>query len=335
MEPMLKRKARWDAGTELGPHVLLAGLVDGRGPLQAPIGLFADTPEEAKQVVATLVANGYVQLKVYSSVKPELVPVLVKEAHAHKLRVSGHVPAHMIAEDAVTAGFDELQHVNFLMLDLLSTRDEDTRTPLRFTRVAERAAEVDLDAPATKKLIDLLVAKRTVIDPTLAIFEGMFTTRPDHPNTVLAPVLTRLPPQVRRSVYSGGLPVPDGKDATYRKSFERCLQLVKRLWDRKVTIVAGTDDIAGFALQRELELYVAAGIPTADVLALATLGAARVMGVDKRTGSIAPGKDGDLVIIDGNPLAQIGDVRNVVTVVKGDLVIDAARAQQALSIAPR
>jgi imidazolonepropionase-like amidohydrolase len=335
LEPMTKRKARWDAGTELGPRLLLAGLVDGRGALQAPIGLYADTPAEAKQVVATLADAGYVQLKIYSSVKPELVPVLVAEAHKRGLRVSGHVPAHLNAEDAVKAGFDELQHVNFLMLDVLATRDEDTRTPLRFMRVAERAADLDLDDPRVKALVQLLATKRTVVDPTLGVFEGMFTVRPDHPDPTFAALAARLPPQVRRGLTSGALPVPEGMDAKYRESFKRCMQLVKRLWDRKITIVAGTDGTPGFSLHRELELYVEAGIPAADVLAIATLGAAKVMRVDKRTGSLAPGKDADVVIIDGDPLASISDIRNVLMVVKGDLVIDAVAIQHALSIAPR
>ncbi len=90
----------------------------------------------------------------------------------------------------------------------------------------------------------------------------------------------------------------------------------------------------GFALHRELEIYSEVGIPNADVLAIATLGAARVMERDKTSGSISPGKDADLVLIDGDPLKTMRDVRNVVTVVKSGVVIDAVGAQKALSIAP-
>jgi imidazolonepropionase-like amidohydrolase len=336
MDSALKRRARWEAGSELGPHLLLAGFVDGHGPFEAPTKVFADTPEQAIEVVDTYAEKGYVQLKIYSSVKPELVPVLVKEAHAKGMRVSGHVPAHMIAEDAVSAGFDELQHINFVMLDLLATRDDDTRTPLRFTRVAEKASELDLDAPKTRALLDLLAKKHTVIDPTLVAFEPMFTVRPDHPNPSIAPILSRLPTQVQRSAVQGALPVPEGMDAKYKDAFKRCEQLVKRLWDRKIPIVAGTDEFPwGITLHHELELYAEAGIPNADVLAIATLGAATVMHADKKSGSIAPGKDADLVIVDGDPLARMSDVRNVVTVIKSGAVIDAVAAQQALSIAPR
>jgi imidazolonepropionase-like amidohydrolase len=332
----LRRRARWEGNEELGPQLVLAGLVDGRGPFEAPLKVFADTPQEAVQVVDGYAAKGYAQLKIYSSIKPELVPTLVKEAHAKGMRVSGHVPAHMIAEDAVNAGFDEIQHINMVMLDLLATRDDDTRTPLRFTRVAEKGAEVDLDSPKVKALLDLFVKRHTVIDPTLSAFEPMFTTRPGHVKPQLAPILERLPAQVRRAAAIGALPVPDGMDEKYQEAFRRCAQLVKRMWERNIPIVAGTDDAPwGISLHHELELYSRAGIPNADVLAIATLGAAKVMRLDQKTGSIAPGKRADLVIVDGDPLAKMSDVRNVATVIRNGNVIDAVALQEALSIAPR
>ncbi|HEY2514785.1 MAG TPA: amidohydrolase family protein [Polyangiaceae bacterium] len=335
MPGSLARQARWEEGKELGPHLILAGLVDGPGKFQAPDGLYASTPEEATKAVDTYAAKGYAQIKMYSSLKPELVPVVAKEAHAKGLRVSGHVPAGMIAEDAVNAGYDELQHVNFLALDLIGDRKTETQTPVRLTLPAEHAADIDLDGPKAKQLIDLLVKKHTVIDPTLNIFEDQFTVRPDHPSQVLSPILSRLPPQVQRGAYQGALPVPEGKDAAFHESWKRFEQLVKRLWDRHVTIVAGTDNFPGLALHRELEIYSEAGIPNADVLALATLGAAQVMKRDKTSGSIAPGKNADLIVVDGDPLTKMRDIRNVVTVVKGGTVIDAKAAQAALSIAPK
>jgi imidazolonepropionase-like amidohydrolase len=334
IETSIARRGRWESGKELGPRVLLAGIIDGRGPLQVTRGAFADTPEEVRAAVDRYAASGYVQIKIYSSLKPELVPVVLEAAHAKGMRVSGHVPAHMIAEDAIKAGYDELQHINFLILDLVADRDTDTRTPLRLTIPAEKAVDVELDAPKTKALVDLLVLKHTVVDPTLSAFEDDFTIRADHPSPALAPVLARLPPQVRRGATSGGLPVPEGMDARFHGSFKRCQELVKRLYDRHVPIVAGTDSFAGFSLHRELELYSEAGIPNADVLALATLGAAKVMKRDKTSGSIEPGKDADLVLVDGDPLVKMRDVRNVVNVVKAGVLVDTRKTEAALSIAP-
>ncbi len=331
MDSALARKARWDAGAEIGPRVLLAGFVDGHGPVQGPFKVFADTPDEAKKVVATYASRGYVQLKIYGSVKPELVPILIVEAKKHGLRVSGHVPQGMTSASAVRAGFQELQHIEQVMHDLHGTAEEERR---KTSDLAERGADVDLNGPKTRALIDLFVKRHTVIDPTVNVLEGELTTRPDHPNPTLAPILTRLPAQVQRDAVGGALPVPDGRDARYRASFQRSLELVKLLWDRRVTLVAGSDAWPGFALHRELELYSEAGIPNADVLAIATLGAARVMKLDKQTGSIAPGKDADLVIVDGDPVKSMSDVRKIVTVVKGGTVIDAVAARRALSIAP-
>jgi imidazolonepropionase-like amidohydrolase len=316
------RVARYDAGTEIGPHVLRGGLIDGPGPLAAPIGLLAGTPEEATAAVTRFADAGYQQIKIYSSVQPSLVPVIAAAAHARGLRVSGHIPSGMNAAEAVENGYDEIQHVNFLFLRFLAGPEEDTRTPLRFTRVAERGADLDLAGPDVTRFLDLLTAHKTVLDPTLATFHGMFTTDPGELDPVIAPYINRLPAQRARGARTGGLPAPDGKRAQFRASYAAMLRFVKLAWDRKIPIVAGTDDTPGLALPHELELYVQAGIPAADVLALATIGAARVMGVDRDAGSIAVGKRADLVLVDGDPTRDIAAVRNTDSVVCRGVVYD-------------
>ncbi len=324
IDDLTARVARFDAGTELGPHVLRAGLIDGPGPLAAPTGILAATPDEARAAVDRFAGLGYVQIKIYSSVKPELVPVIADAAHAHGLRVSGHIPTGMNAAQAVLAGYDEIQHVNFLFLRFLAGPDDDTRTPLRFTRVAERAGDLDLAGPEVTAFLDLLVQHHTVLDPTLATFHGMFVSDPGELDPVLGPYAGRLPAQIERGSKGGGLPAPGGKRATFRASYAALLKMIKLAWDRKITIVAGTDDTAGLTLPHELELYVQAGIPPADVLALDTIGAARVMNVDKEAGSIAVGKRADLVLVAGDPLADMGAVRNTDVVVCRGLVYDPA-----------
>ena len=139
---------------------------------------------------------------------------------------------------------------------------------------------------------------------------------------MLAPYENRLPATIVRGGRGGGLPAPDGKRARYRESYAALLHMVKHAWDRKIPIVAGTDDTAGLSLPHELELYVQAGIPPADVLALATLGAAHVMGKDRETGSITVGKSADLVLIDGDPLADIRQIRKISGVVADGRLYD-------------
>jgi imidazolonepropionase-like amidohydrolase len=335
IEDLKARSARFDAGTEIGPRVLRAGLIDGPGPLAAPTGVLAGTPEEAKAAVARFADAGYAQVKMYSSLKPELVPVIAEAAHARGLRVSGHIPFGMKASQAVEAGYDEIQHVNFLFLQFLAGPEDDTRTPLRFTRVAERAADLDLAGPDVLRFVELLVAKKTVLDPTLATFHAMFTSDPGELDPIVAPYAGRLPAQVERGNRGGGLPAPDGKRAQFRASYAALLRFVKLAWDRKIPIVAGTDGIAGMTLQHELELYVQAGIPAPDVLALATLGAAKVMGVDREAGSIAVGKRADLVLIDGDPTTDIATIRKTDAVVCRGAVYEPAALLHAVGMRPR
>lgn len=334
MDDLKSMRDAWASGAEIGPRVLMAGFIDGRGPFQAPTRVFADTVDEGKADIDTYAARGYEQIKLYSSLKPELVAPLAAYAHAKGLRVSGHVPAHMFAAEAVDAGYDEIQHANFLMLQFLSSRDDDTRTPARFTLVAQKGAGLDLASADVRKFVALLVKHKTVIDPTLATFEPMFLARQGQLGPTYAAVADRLPVQVRRGLYNGSMPVPEGMDATYRASFETMKKLVKTLWDAGVRVVAGTDEIAGFTLHRELELYVDAGIPAPDVLAIATIGAARVMKHEKDWGSIAPGKYADVVLVDGKPDEHVSDVRRPVTVVKGGTVYASADLLAAIGVRP-
>jgi imidazolonepropionase-like amidohydrolase len=260
------------------------------------------------------------------------VPVIAKRAHEKGLRLSGHVPAKMIAEQAVAAGYDEIQHFNFLFLDLWPEITE-TRTPARFTEVAKRAADVDLASPPVRKLIDLLKQRDIVSDPTAAVFENMFTSRAGQVPAGWKADADRLPPQVRRAVLAGGLPVPEGMDARYRASFQKALDLIGAMYKAGVRLVAGTDAPAGFMLHRELELYVQAGIPAPDVLRIATLGAAQVMKRDGEVGTLKPGKLADIAVVPGDPTSDIGALRRITTVVKGGTVYDSAAVYAAIGVA--
>jgi hypothetical protein len=330
-DAVLALKRDFDSGAAIGPRVVLAGLVDGPGPFQGPTNILAGNEDEARKSVDFFAERNYEGIKIYSSVKPELVPVLTKRAHERGLRVSGHIPAGMRAVDAVDAGYDEIQHANMLFLNFMPDVT-DTRTPARFTEVGKRAADLDLKSNDVQAFIAKLRERRIVVDPTLAVFESMFTARPRSLSPGFAAVGDRLPPQVRRGFLTGGLPVPDGMDAQYRASFQRMLDLVAELHRSGVTIVPGTDAMAGFALHRELELYAKAGIPNAEVLRLATLTPAQILKRDHDLGTIEPGKLADLVIVNGNPLANISDVRNVETVVKGGRVFDARAVYEEMGV---
>jgi imidazolonepropionase-like amidohydrolase len=151
----------------------------------------------------------------------------------------------------------------------------------------------------------------------------------------LEAILPRFPPQVRRSMLSGALAPPKGQEAAYREAFPALLRLLKALNDAGVTIIPGTDSLSGYSLLHELELYVHAGIPAAQVLRMATLTSAQVSGAAAERGLLAPGKLADMILIDGDPTAHIEDVHRIAVVIKDGRVFYPGQIEAALGIAPR
>jgi imidazolonepropionase-like amidohydrolase len=314
------------AGTAIAPRILPALIMYGPG--QYPWGAAVGTPEEARDAVDRFAALGYVQVKLYNPVPPELVPVIIERARQHGMRVSGHLPNGMTGRDVMDAGFDEIQHLFYARIAAADARlgaDPD---------LAERMAAVRPETEDWRQFVDLLLEHDVVIDPSLAVVEE---TVGGQPPRWLGAVIDRFPSRAgRMAVRHVG---PAGPPGPLRDHWDEIVAngpaLVKSLHDAGVMLVAGTDaQIGGFELQRELEIYVEAGIPAADVLAMATLGAARIMGMDVDLGSIEPGKLADLIVVDGDPAEHIGDIRRVVSVVKDGRVYDPAAIYSALGLAP-
>ena len=334
-DAFIQRVARFDDGTELGPRILKAGIIDGTGEFAGPTKMRVDTADQAIEDVDWYADHGYAQIKIYSSVKPELVPIIADHAHARGLRVSGHVPAFMSARQFVEDGADEIQHINFIVLNFLFPEVQETRNPDRFIKVAERAREFTPDKPEVRDFINFLKAHHTVLDPTMNAFEGLFCGDPSAITPGLEEVVPRFPPQVRREMRSGALEAPPDKKAAYQEAFPAMLRLLKAIHDAGVTIIPGTDSLAGYALHHELDLYARAGIPPAEVLRMATWTPALVMGVDKDRGVIAPGKLADMILVDGDPTKNIRDLDKITTVIKGGKVYDPTAIEKALGIASR
>lgn len=330
---VLRLKNEFEAGSLIGPRLVLAGLIDSPGPFQVPIGVLANNETEVRSAVNRYADLGFQQIKVYSSMKPGLVPVIIETAHKRGLRVSGHVPAYMTAEQVVKLGFDEVQHVNFLMLNFIDSV-KDTRSMSRFTAVGSDGALLNFSSQRFRSFLQLLKTRHTVIDPTVGTFEDMFVGRPGKISSSYSMVADRFPAQVRRGLFGGGLPVPPGMDQRYRDSYAAMIKMVGELYRAGIPIVAGTDALPGFGLHRELELYVRAGIPPAQALRIATLGAAQVMKLGNKLGSIAPGKLADVILVRGNPAVNISDIRNVETVVKNGVMYRSAEIYAQLGIKP-
>ncbi|GAO41389.1 amidohydrolase family protein [Flavihumibacter petaseus] len=302
----------------LGPDIsYVAGLIDKQGPLQAPGGIIVASLPDAIKAIHTYKQLGYRQIKLYSSIDPAWVAPMCAEAHKLGMRVSGHVPAFMTAEQAVNDGYDELTHLNFLFLNFLGDT-LDTRTPVRFSAVGDRAGTIDLQSPEVQRFIRLLAAKKIVVDATLNLYAKRFNEFKGDTSSMLKPVVNWLPEYMRNDLAIANPYGSDTRKPAYRASFQNMLRMLKLLYDNQVELVAGTDGGRALALQYELELYVQAGIPANEVLKIATYNAAKTCGLLNSYGEIRTGLMADCILIDGNPAQNISDIRRVEWVIKNN-----------------
>lgn len=325
---------RIESGQLLGARLVPLGFMEGESPHSASGGITVKDAASARAAIDFYAQRGYPQIKIYNSYPKELVAQTAAYAHERGLKVGGHVPAFMRAEEVVRLGYDELQHINQVALNFFVKPEDDTRTLLRFTLVGEKTHALDLDAPGFKEFLALLKEKGTAVDPTLATFEGMFNQKQGEVDPAYAAVVDHLPVALQRSLRTNSMDVTDANVEPYRASYAKMLAMVGRMHAAGIPLVAGTDAIPGFALHRELELYVKAGIPAADVLRIATWEAAGRTRTRDRLGSITPGKLADLVLVDGDPTRDISAVRRTTLVLKEGRAFYPSEIYDALGVKP-
>ncbi len=318
----------------LAPTIVPTGFLEGESAFSARNGFVISTLSEAKHAIDWYAAHGYPQLKIYNSFPKEILKDTVTYAHSRGLRVSGHVPAFLKAEDAIAAGFDEIQHINQLMLNFLVKPDTDTRTLDRFYLPAKQVADLDLQGKAVQDFIRLLKSNNVTVDPTLATFD--FLKKTD--GTVGEPwraIVKHLPPDIQRSYARAELDIPDQASAErYAKSYAKMVEFVGLMYKAGIPVVAGTDELAGFTLQGELELLVKAGLSAAEALQVATLNGARYSKVDQHKGQIKVGFDADLLLVDGDPTKNIGDIRQLALVITQGKAMAPADLYRKLGVEP-
>jgi len=329
-EKILLMTSQFDSGAVVGPRTYRAGFIDQASPYAT--GDTVSSLDEALERVDFYAEHGYMQIKLYSSIDPSWVTPIAERTHAHGMRLSGHIPAFMSAEQAVHAGYDEIQHINMVFLNFLAADREDTRKQLRFTLYGDKAGEVDLDSAGAQAFFDLLAERGIVIDPTAAIFDTQLLHKAGEPDPTYGAVIDHLPVSVARGLYNPAMLITEENEAAWARSRVNAMTLLRKLHERGIRIVPGSDSIAGFTIHRELELYAEAGIPNAEVLRLATLGSADVVGAAHRSGSVSVGKDADLVLLDGNPLEDMSAIRRGVTVVKGEWLYRPAELYPAVGV---
>lgn len=325
--------AQEKAGTLMSPRVVPAGFIEGESPMSARNGFVIKDLDGAKKAVDWYAANGYPQVKIYNSFPKAILRDTAAYAHSKGLRVSGHVPAFMRARDVAEQGYDEINHVNQLLLNFFVTDTTDTRTLERFYLPANRTADLDLDGKEVQDFIAMLASRKIAVDPTLATFEFIHQ-RDGEMSPIVAAVAEHLPPDVTRSRLAAEMNIPDDATAArYDRSFEKMVEFVGRMYRAGVPVLAGTDEMPGFTLHRELELYVRAGLTPAQALQVATYTAAEHARAADR-GRVAPGMLADLVLVDGDPTREITDLRKAALVIKGDRAYVPAQLHEAMGIKP-
>jgi imidazolonepropionase-like amidohydrolase len=241
------------------------------------------------------------------------------------------VPAFMTARQAVEAGFDEINHINYMFLNFMPDV-KHLEGPERVTATADGAAAIDLGSEAVQEFVGFLEQHGTIIDPTLSTWQTRLLAQVGRIDPAVIPEFDRLPLKPRRAALRAGLPATPDQVPRYRDAFAAMLRMDRLLYERGVTLVTGSDGLARFGFDRELELQVQAGVPAARVLRMATLDAAQVMHREKELGTIEAGKLADLVLIAGTPDLHISDVRRVRYVVRDGRLFRVDRLDQALSL---
>jgi imidazolonepropionase-like amidohydrolase len=314
-------------GRGLGPRLLMAGIVDGTGPLALGVAR-VDTPEEARVWTDKYHDAGFQQMKIYSSVKLEEVKDVAEEAHRLGMTVTGHVPEGLNAYQVIEAGQDQINHISYIADIMMPPLPEGAN---RLDR-ANAAANIDLKSPEAQKAIAFLVQHGTVVDPTVALFE-FFTASSAKPPVSIEPGVAHVAPELQAILAEAGPPTPHTE--LQEKIVQKDIVIIGALHHAGVPIVAGTDQtVPGYSLYREIELYAQAGFTPMEAIQAATIVPARVMGLDKEVGTVEAGKRADVIILDGNPLESIHNIRKVEFVITNGVMYNSAELWRSVGFKP-
>ena len=332
----IDRRGRAAKGDLLFPHVYPSSLIDGKGPYTAQVANVANSQAEAIAWVRKAKEKGFTGVKFYGTLNPAWLKASIAEAHKLGLHVHGHLPAGIRPMDAIKAGYDEITHINWIIMQAMP--DDVVKVSngiMRFEGPGRYARNVDLDAAPMTTLVATMAAKKISSDPTMVAFEGLYVPENGDLSPADAPFVGTLPPATERGFRTGGFAVPkDLTRADYRASWAKLVQLLARMHKAGVPIVAGTDG-SGIEIIRELEIYHEAGLTPAEALAAATIMPARLVGQEKKTGSIKVGKNADMVLVEGDPSARLADLRQTRVVMMDGKLMDADALRTAAGFSGR
>lgn len=334
-------QARIEAGEAPGPRLVLSGAWVDAAPGSWPGMFLADTPDEARAIVATIADEGWAAVKAYSMLDETVYLALAEAAEAHGLPLVGHVPERVSLAAAVAAGQGGMEHFGRVTM-ACSTAEEPMLDDLReaIAGGAEQARVFELMAARNRIILETwdealctdvlraLAASGMHVSPTLVVAGFYVGERPASD----APRMRMLPAAVREA-WSGPDFRLDAMTDEVRALAEESIALDRRTFlmahAAGVPILASTDAsfanpylFHGFSLLDELDLYVEIGLTPREALYTASVAPPRFFGLADQDGTIALGRRADLVLLDANPLEGLGALRRPRAVIAGGRMYD-------------
>lgn len=312
------------------PRIVAAGaMLDGPGSVW-PNAVIVSDIASVRVAVRRQVEAGAGVIKVYTRLSSSMIAAIVQEARARGVPVAAHL-GRATAVEAAIAGVSSIEHLSGVA-DAASTDRERLRRAHDDFLAGWTAFELEwlhLQPAALEQVTRTLVERGVTIVPTLALHEAF--SRLADPDLLKDPALADVPTEVvQRTWAPAGIMTRAKWTPATLAQFKRVMPVLQRFVTLYAQaggrVVAGTDTaqqfvVPGASLHRELELYVAGGLTPAQALRSATAGAADLLGIAARTGTIQVGKDADLVLVSGDPLADIRATRRILNVVRGGVVV--------------
>jgi enamidase len=276
---------------------------------------------DARRHVEYWADAGATSFKAYMNITKAELAAAIQAAHARGLKVTGHLCSVTYSE-AADLGIDNLEHGFLAATDFVNDKKPDECPSQRVGQ--EAIVSLDETARPFTALVKKLVDRHVALTSTLTVFETFAPGRP------LPPGLDVLIPPLKQQFEETYARVSQNKGPT-GKLLSKAMALERAFVRAGGLLTAGTDPtgfggvVPGFSNQRQIELLVEAGFTPVEAISISTLNGARYLGRDARIGTIAFGKQADLVVIDGDPSRDIADIRKVETVFKQGVGFDPAK----------
>lgn len=297
------------SGDKVGPWIdATAPYLEGPGMNFSQVRILRDSAD-ARKHVEYWADQGATSFKAYMNITRDELRAATTAAHARGLKVTGHL-CSVTYREAADAGIDNLEHGFFAMNDFVPNKALDTCVG-RGGAAQSTMAALDPNAPAVQALFQYLIDKHVAVTSTLTVFETFTPGRP------LPPGLDVLLPELRDQFMQRYAATARNTRSPYTAAFVKGMAMERAFVKAGGMLIAGTDPtggggvIPGYSNQRAIELLVEAGFTPLEAIKIGTLNGATYLGRDALVGSLAVGKQADLLIVTGNPAELIGDIRNV------------------------